>query len=109
MSLGFVWIEPISLNFISFKTCSLLLGLARINKKDAHKDYVIIWSTTNLKKASDIQIKGISEGLNKIKFDKQCLYLPKVKFYDRKETNFHNLDVYEHDRICTHCFCAFRV
>jgi len=28
MSLGFVWIGPISLNFMSFKTCSLSLKLA---------------------------------------------------------------------------------
>lgn len=37
-------------------------------KEDAHKDYVIIRSTTDLKKAN-IQIKGINEGLHKMKFD----------------------------------------
>jgi hypothetical protein len=107
MSLGFVWIGPISLNFVSIKTCSLSLGLVGINKKDAHKNYVIVRSTTNLKKAK-IQIKGINERLNKIKFDKQCLYLPKVKLYDWTKTNFRNLVVYEHGHVRTHCFCAFK-
>ncbi len=76
-------------------------------KKDAHKDYVIIWSAIDLKNAN-IQIKGIGEGLNKIKFDKKCLYLPKLKLYDRTKTNFCNLAVYERDHIHTNCFCVFK-
>jgi hypothetical protein len=89
-----------SLNIGKLKKCThIFVGVYQILcGKNEGREYIdgnsIIQSATCLKKVG-IQIKGVEGMLDEVAFHEGCLYLPVVKLYDRTESYFRNLVMYE--------------
>ncbi|KAH9574182.1 hypothetical protein CY35_01G042800 [Sphagnum magellanicum] len=72
-------------------------------KRRSRAKTITIQSATALKKAG-IQIKAIEGVLDGVGFSKRCLFLPTVKLYDKTESYFRNLAMYEYMEGIIHPF-----
>ncbi|CAK9872093.1 unnamed protein product [Sphagnum jensenii] len=103
------WICPLSLNtsqnpdgvqYPDLVNCSHFLDclhkmMCGPDPPEAKGRYVPIESAVNLMLAG-IKIKGVPGTLTKVSFQGGCLSLPIIKIFDRFETVFRNLSVYEY-------------